>query len=368
MSKNISDLPYTEIVERGMNLGRLPGNATQKFRGVVQDVYVREITTKFDWNFLMAESSITTTAEYKQGSITINTGATAATFSSDVVLDASFTGRRIKIFGNDVVYGLSFTNTTAATLAPSFQSIANISAGAYSIFQPYYALATDFDRFLTDGGVDKWIGGKRDVIKDTQYSEFRDKLTSTTSIPEALRLFSVDTAGNQVIEFTPPPKDARNYAYTYIRKLAPLRDSTAGTVTISAATRTVTGDTNCRFTEMNTGAWFRIDNFGTAQDSSWYRVIAIAHDSSLTLATTFANSGATTAAYTISSAPEMPSRMHPAVLFGAIRNALLDQSDENALVYNMKMAEVLSDGKRIYVSRPYSQDVHTIAEDFNYRR
>lgn len=368
MAKNIAEIPYTEIVERTMALGRVPDNTISKVRGIVQDVYVREVQTKYDWNYLIAESSITTTAQYNAGNITINTGATAATFSSDSVLDASFTGRRIKIFGNDAVYGVSFSNTTAATLAPSFQGIANVSAASYAIYQPFYALATDFDRFLTDGGIDKWQAGKREAIKETSYPEFALKRSATPSTPEVLRFIGMDTAGNSVIELAPPPRDSRNYAYSYIRKLSPLMDTTAGTVTISAKAQTVTGDTSCRFTEATTGDWLRIDSFGKGQDSSWYRIIAIAHDSSLTLQSLFANSGVTNASYTIARAPEMPARMQPAVLYGTLRNILLDQSDENALYYNIKMAEVLSDGKRIYVNRPFSQDIHSIAEDYNYRR
>lgn len=368
MAKNISELPYTEIVERSMALGRVPENYISKVRGIAQDIYVREIPTKFDWNFLIAESSVTTTAEYKQGSVTLNTGATAAVFSSDVTLDASFTGRRVKVYGNDAVYGVSFSNTTAATLAPSFQGVNNASAASYTIFQPFYALATDFDRFLTDGGIDKWVSGKRETIREESYKEFADKRSSTPSVPEVMRFYGTDTAGNSVIELMPPPRDARNYAYAYLRKLSPLTETTAGTVTVSARGTTITGDTSCRFTDATTGDWFRIRDFGTGQDSSWYRIIAIAHDSSMTLASQFANSGATNANYTISRAPEMPARMHPAVLYGTLRNILLDQADENAAFYNAKMAEVLSDGKRIYVSRPFSQQVHTIAEEYHYRR
>lgn len=368
MAKNISEIPYTEIVERGMALARVPDNARGKFRGVVQDVYVREIPTKYDWKFLEAESSITTTGEYKSGNININTGSVAATFSSDVSLTSGFTGRRLKVYGNDVVYGVTFSNTTAATLAPSFQGVNNASAASYTIFQPVYALASDFDRFLTDGGIDKWISGKRETIREESNQEFAVKRSATPSIPEVLKFVGVDTAGNSLIELAPPPRDARNYSYTYIRKLFPMIETTAGSVTIAAGATSVTGDTNSRFNEATTGDWLRIDAFGTSQDSTWYPIIAIAHDSSLTLGRAFATSGVANALYTISRAPEMPARMHPAVLFGALRNILLDQADENAAFYNLKMAEVLSDGKRIYVSRPFSQEIHSVAEEYQYRR
>ena len=61
MSKNITEIPYTELVERIMSLGRVNANAIEKVRGIIQDIYTRDIPTKWDWQFLFASSSITTT-------------------------------------------------------------------------------------------------------------------------------------------------------------------------------------------------------------------------------------------------------------------------------------------------------------------
>ena len=45
MSKNTTEIPYTEIVERVMSLGRVNANAIEKVRGIVQDIYTRDIPT-----------------------------------------------------------------------------------------------------------------------------------------------------------------------------------------------------------------------------------------------------------------------------------------------------------------------------------
>ena len=121
--------------------------------------------------------------------------------------------------------------------------------------------------------------------------------------------------------------------------------------------------------DSNTGDWFRVDALGTGQDSQWYRIIAIAHDSSLTLSTVFANTAITSSAnFTISSAPEMPHKLHYGVLYGSIRSIALDQNDEAAAFYQIKFAEVMSDGKKQYVSRDYNTEISTVAEEWMYRR
>lgn len=375
MSKNIREIPYTEIQERITEYVRIDDSTKRKVRGITQDVYVREIPSKFDWDFLKQSSSLTTIAEYKVGTVSVNTGANSLTFSSDAALTSSMTGRKIKIAGNGTVYGFNFSNTTAGTVNPTFQGNSNASSQTYSIFQPSYALSPDFDRFpMTfddDGegaGIYRWEGGKKRTINPIPLVEANEESRGTPSSPSWFQFADVDTAGTQRIEFIPAPNKAENYGYDYIKQLRPLIETSFGTATVSAKGTTVTG-AGSLFTEATTGDFIRFNDLGTADNSSWYRIIAIAHDSSLTLGSQFASTGMTNASYVISRAPEMPVRMHPAVLYGTVRNLGLDQNDEGIASFgNLKTAEVLSDSKRIHVSRIYSKKVPTIAEEFLYRR
>ena len=100
MSKTTIEAPFTEIVERVMSLGRVNQNAIEKVRGIVQDIYTRDIPTKHDWNFLFASSAIVTTGEYKTGNATVNTGDRIVTFSTDTVLIDSMNSRKIKFSFN----------------------------------------------------------------------------------------------------------------------------------------------------------------------------------------------------------------------------------------------------------------------------
>ena len=374
MSKNTVELPYTEIVERVKSITRSPDNAIEKVRGVVQDIYTRDIPVKHDWTFLFASSSIVTTAEYKTGNASATTGSRIISFSSDAIMIDSMNGRKIKFAGNEVVYEVtSFMAVNSLQVLPEFQGASNITNGSYTVFQPVYALAGDFDRFPKNGGIYKWSGGNKEIMDEAPYSEYAEDYNGNPSVPERVRLVSVDTAGNQLIEFSPPPKDARVYSYDYYRRLSPLQETSAGHISsIPAKSLTVTGYTTARFvdagTDSNTLNFLRIDVYGKGQDSSWYSAV-ISHDSAIALRTAFANSAVTSSAnFVVSNVPRIPSMLHPAIMYGAVAHILADQNDDMAAVYMGRYAQVLSDAKRIYVSRTYSQDIHGVQEDWDYRR
>jgi len=368
MSKNITDLPYTEIVERAIELGRVREEVRNKVGGMVNDIYVRDIPQKEDWSFLVSRSTITLDAEYTTGSVSANTGGTTATFDSTVTMLSSFTGRRLKIGGNDYVYDATFQGTTALTISPPLSGTENASGQSYSLFRTSYPLASDFDRFPKNGGAYKWSGGKKEIISEESYQEATSLFqASPTDNPDKVRLVGSDTAGRQQFEFRPAPKSARVYGCDYLKKVSPLSETSAGTVTISANGTIVTGDNSCRFQEASVGDYIRVNAFGMSQDSTWYRVNSIAHNSSLTIATVFASSGVVSADYIISKVPEFPAKLHPGLIYGASRLITVDQNDPNAALHISRYAEVLSDGKRIYVTRVYNQVVDTIATEFRYR-
>lgn len=371
MAKNISEIPVTEIVERVKILGRSGSNTNTKIRGIVQDLYIREIPSKFDWNFLLASSGLTTIEKYDTGTLSINTGDTAVVFSSDAVITSSMPGRKLNISGDGAMYEItSMSSTTSCTINPPYQATQNATNQSYVISQPNYALSKDFERFPKPGGIYRQTGGEKKVLEEYQYRPYLDNYRNTPTNPEHCRLLGQDTAGNQIVELVPAPAYTENLGYDYFKQLRPLTETTAGTIlSISALGTNVSGNSNTRFTEATTGDWFRIDALGTGADSQWYRIISIQHDSALTLSTAFANTAITSLAnYTIARAPEMPVRLHVAIIYGALRSLELDQTDENFAFYHTQYAQVMSDSKKIYVSRPYNQEITGIHEDYMYRR
>lgn len=370
MSKNIVELPFTEIVERVSELARERVDVRSKIRAVVNDFYTREIPRKEDWSFFLVSSTLTLQQEYNTGTVSATTGGTAATFSSGVSLSSSNTGMKLKILGNDYLYDVIFSQTTSLTISPPFSGNVNAVGSNYDLTEPFYSLAPDFDRFPKNGGLINYRGGSEEVIPEASYQDWNsDYNTSPQDTPKMCRIIGVDTAGNALLEVNPPPKIAKSLRYDYFIKPKVMRETTSGLIgNIGASGNTVTGDSNTQFTLANTGDYFRINDFGIAGDSEWYRIIAINGNSSLTLQTAFGLSGATSAGYTICSAPQMPAKMHPAILYGSLLQLCADQDDPMITSYNIKLAEVLSDGKRLYKTRIYNQEIGSLATEYLYRR
>ena len=370
MSKNIEAIPFTEAVERVIQIARIESvNDESRARGAVNDIAVRKIPSEEDWNFFLASSALTCDAEYKVGTLSVNTQDTVVTFSSDVTITAAMTGRKLKANDNGDIYTFTRANNTGGTINPPLSGDRNITSGAYTIFQPIYALAPNFDRFPKNGGLMLFQGGKPTVLPEKSIQGYFDEYTPFPGTPGFCRLVEAGTDGAQRVEVVSPPQKAINLPYEYLFRPPMMRETTAGVANISAAGTTVTGSAGAsRFTEATTGWYFRIDAFGTGADSEWFRIISIAHDSSMTLQSAFGLSGAVSAGYTLCPAPMMPAKMHMAVLHGAISAVISDQDDPLFKLHEEKYREIINDGKRTYKTRIYQQDVPLIAEDWNYRR
>ena len=370
MSKNQADMPFTEIVERASQLSGIREDVEKKVRGIVNDIYVNDIPRKEDWSFLLATSSITLVERYNTGNATINTGGSIITFSSDVTIDSAMVGRKIQFTDNAYIYDIvAMSSTTGAVIGPTLSGTQNISAGSYTIFQPIYALNADFDRFLKNGGLHIFQGGKKTVIPEIAYQSYLEEYSPSVSETQSYcRVIGIDTAGRRLVEVIPPPQSAISLEYDYLKRLTPMRETTAGQIaSVAASGTTVTGNANTLFSEATTADYLRIDAFGTGADSEWYPILAI-NGTALTLRTAFGNSGATNADYTIASLPKMPTMFHTALMYGGIVQLAAGQNDPMVTGYKQEYANILSDGKRIYKTRIYSKEVGTIAEDFLYRR
>lgn len=368
---NIPEIPFTEIVERTQKLSRVGSDTKDKIRGVINDVYCREIPSKFDWTFLIVGSSITTTQEYHTGTVSINTGSTSVQLTNGSI-DSSVVGKKIKITGNDAVYDIvQYQTSTGFVINPPLCGQSNITNSSFSIYRDAYPLAGNFDRFPKSGGVYRWAGGRKQILPEVQYANYvNDDYSSTASTPQKTRLVGCDTMGCQLVEFVPAPKDSKVYGYDYIKTLDPMFEESRGVITslMAGAVTVVASSANFLSVPTDGTCFFRVDNLGTGDDSTWYRVIAVTNNNQLTISPAFANTDITIADYTISKAPEYPSRMHIGIVYGGCRQLTVDQNDPNAQFYHNQYASVLSDGKRIYVSRPYSQEVDGVMTDYRYRR
>ena len=365
------ELPFSELVERVTQVARAEStNDESRVRAAINDEYLRNIPNKEDWRFMIASSSLVCIIPYNDGTVALNTGDTALTGTS-TVWDVTMQGRLLKFTDNPNIYTVtSFLATTSLTISPPLSEDINITAGAYTIYQPYYALAPDFSRFQKNIALQKFQGGRPSAIREVQGErEYRDFYNSSPGTPEKVRLIDMGTAGVKHVELVPPPNKAFLFPYDYIKALSPMRETTAGTATATVAGNVVTFQAGARIAEMTTGDFFRIDAFGTGEDSEWYRIMALdAANSQATLNLTFGRSAATTALYTVCNAPLMPIELHLAILKGAVMQVMADQTDPTFALAASERTALLMEARKLYKSRVYDQDIETVAEDYHYRR
>ena len=372
MGKNTDVLPFTEIVERVREIARVASeNDKPRARGAVNDTYARKIPSEEDWGFLLVSSAISCTAPYTTGNASINTQDTLVGFFGGAVADSAMIGRLLKLNDNADVYTLiGFTNTTTMTVSPMLSSDVNVVNGAFTIFQPYYALAGDFDRFPKNGGLKFYQGGRITQVPEVRETPYyRDYVPNPSSVPQTCRILTMGTDGVPYVELQAPPSKAYNVGYDYLKRPTIMRETTAGTVTTSAGTTTVYFHGGARLGEMTTGMYLRVDAFGTAADSEWYRLIALsAANSTGTLQVAFSVSAAISAGYVVCHAPEYPVKVQPAILAGAITTITADQNDPLFQFHQSQYRETINDAKRTFKTRIYQQDVETINEEWMYRR
>lgn len=369
MGKLTTEKPFTELVERTREVARIDSdNDRSRARGAVNHAYTQKVPREEDWTVLLATSSIPCTPRYNTGLATATTQSTTVSFSG-AALTAAMTGRRIKFAEEGNVYAFTYVNASTGTISPQLSGTRNITGGAFDVFQPVYSLAADFERFKKESGPEYWTGGRPATVRCVDEYEFKRDYSAVPGIPSICRLVTSGTDGLQAIELSPPPKDAIHLPYEYLRKLAPLRESTAGVITIDAGSTVVVGSAGTtRFTEAQVGWYLRVDAHGTGEDSEWYRILGLTHNSSLTLQSAFGPVAATTAPYTLAAAPALPAMMHDAIWQSAVMSIAADQNDPLFKLYDAEYGKVISDAKRLYKSRQYNRHTESDLEDYNFRR
>lgn len=369
MAKNVKEIPATEIVERSRKIARDSATNDESIAwGALNDLYVREIPSKADWSFLYASSSLTCLKKHADGTVSVNTGDTAVTFSSNANISTSFSGRKIKLTNNPNIYDLTLVSTTNGTIAPALSEDKNISAGGYTIYESRYALAPNFGRFPKNGGLQLMQGGQITPIPEMMIQTHYNEFTPSTSKPDQCRLITHGTAGVTHVELKPPPDKAYVLPYDYIIDPHPLRETTGGTATVEAGSSTVIIHGGAAsISEAGTGWMFRVNAFGQGANSEWYRVLAIS-GSTLTLNLAFALTGATSAGYTLSMVPAYPVMLHQALLDGVVKSILSDQNDRQFIYADSRQTAVINDAKRLYRTRTYNQPIEMPMEDIDFRR
>jgi hypothetical protein len=351
-------IPFTELYERLLNLGRIDSPNNEDYaKGITNDSYTRTLPRVEDWNAIITESSITTVATYYTGTVAATVGSTSITGTGTTFTSAmtSEAGYKIKINGNRDIYKFDYVSATSATISPALSGPNDITAANFQIFKDEYDVEADFDRFLKNGSFYVYSNGRiQDVVKEVPRDMFQEEAASSRQDPvrRILQTRVNATTGRKMIRVNPWPNSIYNYPYEYTKKLSPMSEYRTGTAEVTNASTTVTGTDTFFSSNTSAGDYFRVDGNGIADSSIWYKVASIDSDTQLTLESNYGEASEANLDYTVSESPtEFPTEFHEFILYDGLVVVGGEQGDPAGASFSDRRDEILDDLKKNYKSR-----------------
>jgi hypothetical protein len=198
-------------------------NATTRYNSWINETYKR-VASEANWPWLLKHDIIQTVAEISTGTVAINSGATALTFSSAPAASVA-NDYRIQIETNDDWYDITAhtAGATDATLSDAFTGASNVTAATYLLRKVFYSLPSDLDRILTF----------RQARSDTKLTyvdirEFDRVLPDPTSTgdPFTYSFAGLDSSNNWRAVFYPTPDEIMNLDLRYYQLITDLSADT----------------------------------------------------------------------------------------------------------------------------------------------
>lgn len=373
MSVNLTTgiIPFTELFERLMTLAKIDSFNNEDFaKGLINDAYTRSLPGMEDWNPIITDGFLTMSAYYSTGTVSCSAASTALV-GTGTVWTSNMTannGWKIKFSGLDIVYSFTYASSTTATISPALEGSTTLITQTYTLFRDEYALASNFDRFLKNGSIYVQLGGRTyNTIGELPRDQFKAMFIPDVSDPIFRAILTrVDTSGNRLVRFNPPPRTAKIYPYEYIPRIVPMREYTTGTVAVTNGGTTVTGTGTFFSTNVVAGSYFRIDTVGQGDSSKWYQIASVNSNTGITLTTAYEDGAEMGVEYTICTPPaSFPPEFHEFILYEAVSVAVASSSDPNTQVMIARRADILARLKKTYKSRRTNSQVKV--EDDGYR-
>ena len=320
--------PFMQIVEDcklEMRDNSSEASVENKYKRRVNDIYVRDIPSRFEWDWLRSVSTLILKAKYSTGTV-LATNASANLVGTDTVWTAAMTGMKFTVPSTNEIYTFTRTGATTGTISPVYQG-ATASGLTYVIFEYIYALASDYGRYTTEPGFYYDYSTGRTQLKWQDDTDFRKYFTTQPSqFPTYFADYGVkSSAGYQQVRIMPPVDTARIISYEYIKALPEMSEFTTGTATTTLSGTSVTTSSDYS-SKISAGQYFRIDADGT-----WSRISSV---STTTLVLDDAYPSANnTATYTVCDAPDMPHTLHEALFYGACWLTAKEQGDKTSIQY-----------------------------------
>jgi hypothetical protein len=359
MSLNLTTgiIPFSELFERLMTLAKIDSFNNEDYaKGLINDAYTRALPNLNDWNVITKDAFLRMSASVNAGTVACTAGTTTVTGSGTAWTTAMTyaNGWRIKFAGLNQVYEFTASGAGAATINPALEGETNLVAQGYNLFRDEYSLPSDFDRFLKNGSIYVFQGGRRyNTIAEIPRDQFREQF-----FPEPLdpifraMLTRVDTNGNRMVRLNPPPKTAKVYPIDYIPKIAPMREYTTGTASVNTGSPVVTGSGTLFLANCVAGSYFRVDTVGQGDSSKWYQILSVDSNTQITLTSNYEDAIESGIDYTVSSAPSaFPSEFHEFILMEAVSVAVASADDPNTEAMIARRSDVLNRLNKNYKSR-----------------
>jgi len=358
MGNLATTIPFTELWERLLTMGRVDSPNNEDYaKGLINDVYTRTLPRMVDWDPLVKEANLVMTTYYNTGTATVSAGSTSVTGTGTTWTSAMTTadGYKIKFAGNDNVYDFEYVGATSATISPALSKDTDLTTVAYTIFRDEYQLASDFNRFLMNGSIYVYSGGRvQDIIEECPRDRFRDEFTpeATDPIQRAMLTRTHSTTGNRLVRVNPPPKKAYVYPYEYIQYVTPMTDYGTGSVAVTNASATVTGTDTFFSANAAAGDYFRVDSNGIGDSSKWYKISSVDSNTQLTLDSNFGEDTESSLSYRVSKTPSaFPFPFHEYILYEAVLKIMAEQSDPVIQAISLERDRIMYDLKKNYKSR-----------------
>ena len=355
----IGVIPFTELFERLLNLGRIDSPNNEDYaKGIINDSYTRTLPRVEDWQMIVLEDNLQMVDTEKAGTVSVTVGSTSVTgvgttFTSAMTAEE---GYKITFTSNRDVYKFDFLTSTTGTITPSLSGPNDITNGNFKIFKDEYALASDHDRFLKNGSVYVKADGRlQDTIKEVPRDFFQEDFSASPQDPirRVLQTRVNATSGAKMLRVNPPPNNqTRNYPYEYIRKFSPMSEYSTGTVAVTNASTTVTGTDTLWSTNVVAGDYFRVDANGIADSSIWYKIASVTNDTALELESVYGEATEALLEYTASGSPTIfPSEFHEFILYDGLLIVGGEQGDTNVVGFTSRRDDILTDLKKNYKAR-----------------
>lgn len=201
----------------------LTGSAT-RYNSWINETYKR-VASEAPWPWLLTHDVVQTVAEITTGTVSINSGATALTFSSAPAVSVA-NDYQIQFSTSDDWYDISAHTaaSTSATLADAYTASTNLSSGTYLLRKVFYSLPSDVDRILD----------VRQSISDTAltYTPIRDfdrvlPDPTSTGDPYIYSIVGLDSSDNWRIVFYPTADSIINVHVRYYKNITELSANTS---------------------------------------------------------------------------------------------------------------------------------------------